>query len=249
MRRLVIFLTLGLLLVGMYQLNQVVQRWHYVIDAVPDQLLYVTTFDAFNADWEQYNERNSAEIVNGALEVYLGRPGRIVYSEAQPYFDDFDVSVDTRAVEGPEDNAYGIVFRQRDRNNFYAFLISSNGFYRVERTLQGSTVPLSDWDASPLIQTGLNVNNRLRVVGYKDRFQFFINGQQVELCIPDDPNAVSTFDALGECMEGQWHPTLIDNHLRYGRVALGVKDDPSVGVRVMFDNVVIYGPRPIRPER
>lgn len=249
LRRLVIFLTLMLLLAGVYQLSRIAQRWHYVIDAIPGQLLYVTSFDAYNDDWEQYNERSSAEVVDGVLEVFLATTGRIVYSAVRPYFDDFDVSVDARALEGSEDNAYGILFRQRDRDNFYAFLVSSNGYYRVERTLAGSTRPLSEWYPTPLVQTGLNAVNRLRVVGYEDRFQFYINGESVDLCIPDDPEAVSTYDASGECMRGRWTDTLRDSHLRYGRVALGVKADPSTEIRIAFDNVVITGPRPIRASR
>lgn len=245
MRRLVIFLTLIILLAAAFQLSRLVQNWHYVISGEPGELLYATTFDTFPEDWEVYDERNLAQIVDGAMQIYLAQAGRIVYSATKPYFDDFDITVDTQAISGAEDNAYGVVFRQRDRNNLYAFLISSNGYYSLERTIDGSTKPLSQWFASDLINQGLNAVNRLRVVAFDDRFQFYINGERVDLCIPDNPNAVSTIDVQGGCMEGQWLDTLTDDSLRYGRLAVGIKADPSVDVTVAFDNIIVYGAQPI----
>ncbi|MDX1995336.1 MAG: hypothetical protein SF029_23330 [bacterium] len=244
MRRLVIFLTLIILIGASYQLSQLAQGWHHVVSGAPGELVYVSTFDGFIEDWEQYDERNTAKIEDGRLQVYLAAEGRIVYSAARPYFQNFDLTVEASAVEGSEDNAFGVIFRQRDRNNLYAFLISSNGYYTVERTVNGSAKPLSQWHPSPAIQTGMNAVNRLRVVGFGNQFQFFINGQQIELCVPNNPNAISTVGVQGECMEGEWVTTLTDDSLRYGRVALGVKADPAIDVTVAFDNLVVYEPLP-----
>src|SRR5690554_4954940 len=101
--------------------------------STPGALLYAATFDAFNEDWGQYAGRLSSQVVDGALRLSVGEPVAGPYSVASPHFGDFDVRVQARAVEGPDENGFGIIFREQDPNNFYYFLVGSDGYYKVSR--------------------------------------------------------------------------------------------------------------------
>jgi hypothetical protein len=150
------------------------------------------------------------------------------------------------------------VFWLADPHSYYAFYISSDGYYKVERSVDGLQKDLSNWIPSEAIRLaddangtgtideGEAVENTLRVVAYHDRFQFYVNGTRLELCIPDDPDGASTF-AAGACVGGQMHDTLTDAALRAGRIGLAAATTVTggAGVVVEFDNLVIFGTDPI----
>lgn len=247
MRRALIFVSLIIVLVAMFRLSQLAQDWHYIVPPRPGEVLYTATFDGDLDDWEQYEGRNSAQIQNGVMRLFVGLPQDGSYSAASPYFSDFDARLEMRAVEGPEDNGYGVIFRQKDRGTYFIFLISSDGYYRVKRLVNNNSRIISNWNASPLINLGIGATNHLRVVGRGDRFQFYINGQRVQLCIPDNPEGESTPLPNGECRGGRWSDTLVDDSIRYGRIGVTVEVDlaQEPNVLVEFDNVIILGPLPV----
>jgi hypothetical protein len=244
-RRILWVLVLAVLLAGFVFLSRALADWHYVLSGNAGDLLYVTTFDDFNQDWTQYEGRLSSEATDGVLRISVDEPVAGPYSVAAPHVGDFDMRVQARAVEGPENNGFGIVFREQDPDNFYYFEISSDGYYQVSRMLNGESRELSTWIETPYVNRGIDAVNTLRVVGRGGRFQFYVNGQQLLLCIPSDPNAVSTWNFLqAVCVDGSMLDTLADDHFPTGR--LGVVATTIVGsdtgVVVDFDNVLVYAP-------
>jgi hypothetical protein len=248
LRPVIIFCTLVAILASMFQLSRLAERWHYVVPASPGELVYIATFDDAGDDWEQSAGRLSSQIADGVLRLSVDNIGDGIYSAASPYFRDFDVQVAVRAVEDTPDSGYGVIFRQLDRRSYYVFLISSDGFYQVARVVDNQSRDLSAWHRTPLIHQGTGVTNTVRVIGYEDRFRFYINDEPVELCIPDDPAALSTPLATGECLGGSWRATLVDSSIPYGRLGVAAQIDPiarQAGLVVEFDRVIVYGPQPI----
>lgn len=181
------------------------------------------------------------------MHLRVEEDGTQIYSASAHYYDNFDLTLIAQAVDGDLDNGFGIVFRQKNRRNFYTFLISSDGYYRLIRRVDGVPKVLSNWHPSEAINQDIGAVNEIRVIGYADRFQFYINGQQLELCVPDSPDGESTPNNFtGECVGGQWVDTLMDDSIDFGRigVTLAVEGQPT-GPEIAFDNVVIYGPEPI----
>jgi hypothetical protein len=247
-RRFLILVALIGVLVGFVFLNRAFANWHYVMPAEPGALLYVATFDAFNDDWGQYAGRISSQVADGALRLSVGEPVAGPYSVASPHFGDFDVRAEATAVEGPENNGFGIVFREQDPNNFYTFLISSDGYYRVVRSLSGEEKELSTWIETPHVNSGIGAENSLRVVGSGDQFEFYANDQLLSLCIPDDPNARSTWNFVNQtCVDGSMQDTLIDASFPTGRLGVVATtiQGSEMGVVVDFDNVLVFGPEAV----
>jgi hypothetical protein len=237
-------IALTVIFIILWFISRAVTGNHYVLVGAPGELLYVAAFDDFLDEWEQDTGRNSQQVVDGAMQIEIGTEKQVVWSPAAPRFSDFDATVVASAVDGPEDNGYGLIFRlSDDRQSFYMFLVSSNGYYKVERYLsEQAPKPLSNWINSEIINTGIDASNRLRVVAKGDTFTFFINDQPVQLCIPNDPEAESTYRG-GICIQGEMHDSLTDASLTTGR--LGVVAITEIGapdVVAQFDNLVVYSP-------
>jgi hypothetical protein len=239
-RNVIVLLALAAVLVVLTHLSDLAADWHYVVSAAPGQVLYTATFDDMLADWEQYEGRLSAQVENSALRIAVNAPDSLPFSTASPHFSDFDLRVLARPVAGPIDNGYGIIFRARDLLNYYLFLVSSDGYYQVLRAVNGEQKEISTWIPSALIRQGLNAENWLRVVAQGNSFQFYINDEPVELCIPDDPAGVSTY--VNECIGGQMLPLLVDNSIADGRIGVIARTFDEPGVVVEFDNVLVVGP-------
>ncbi|MFW5709260.1 MAG: hypothetical protein ACOCX5_03465 [Chloroflexota bacterium] len=247
MRRIIIFAILAGLLAALFRLNRLAADWHYVVPAQAGEVLYATTFDGTMGDWEQDARSLFAhEVVDGVLRITANDDATGPYSAASPYFSSFDVAVTTQTINGDfaggNNNAFGIIFRQQDRANYYVFLVSGDGYYRVRRVVDNSYQDLSAWTRSDRINQGLGAENRLRVVGHEDRFRFFINGQLVQVCVPYNPEAISTVVG-GQCRDGEWRDVLQDAQHTYGRIAMAVDADRARDTEIVveFDDVIIYG--------
>jgi hypothetical protein len=264
LRRILLLLALVVLLVGVILLNNTAANWHYVVSAAPGALLYAASFDGgtgdgFNAEWEQYDGRLAAQIANGVLRLSDSDPGGDPFSVASPRFADFDLWATVRYAAGPEvgglEDGFGLIFRLQDKgneaiddNDYYLFLISSDGYYRVIRRFGGERRVLSEWIDSPLINTGVGATNDLRVTARGSEFAFYLNGERVPLCIPNDPNALSTYSG-GQCFGGAMQETLVDANIPDGQLG-GVVIATESGtpeVAVEFDQMVVYAPENTSP--
>jgi hypothetical protein len=108
--------------------------------------------------------------------------------------------------------------------------------------LDGQQKELSNWIPSPAINQDVGVTNFLRVVAAGNHFRFYINGQLVQLCVPDDPNGVSTYNELnGGCL-GTMVDTLEDATIPNGQLGVVIQTLDEPGVIVDFDNVMVVGP-------
>lgn len=261
MRRLWIALAvlLPLFAIGFYvtgQLSQQAPTWRYTLNGDSGTLLYAAGFDSNHADeWEQASGRESAQVLDSALRVNIGSDGQGVFAPALPVFTDFDLTVDALPAEGPVDNGFGVLFRLQDPRNYYAFFISSDGYYKVERVINGDKRDISTWIASDTLNLVNDANgsgtidageaqpNTLRVVARGDTFRFYVNGAPLALCIPDSPDGASTYVA-GSCIDGTMRDTMTDSTHASGRIALGAVTTPTggSGVVIDFDNLLTYAP-------
>ncbi|MBZ0301897.1 MAG: hypothetical protein K8J31_19265 [Anaerolineae bacterium] len=240
MRNIILLLALAATLIVLTNLSALMADWHYVVTGEPGEVLYATGFDDRLDDWERYDGRLSAQMADSALRIDVGASQSLPFSTSRFYFGDFDLTVRARPLAGPLDNGYGVIFRAQDSRNYYVFLISSDGYYQVRRALDGQPKVLSDWIPSTLIVQGLDADNELRVVAQGETFQFFVNGQALELCIPDDPDAVSTY--ADQCIQGQMLPELVDDAIDRGQIGVIAQALDEPGVAVEFDNVRVFSP-------
>jgi hypothetical protein len=94
-------------------------------------------------------------------------------------FADVRIEVDTGKIGGPDENRIGVVCRFNG-NDYYFFMISSDGFYGMGVYKGGLALLLgqSQMQSDPNIKTGLAVNH-LRADCIGNTFTFYVNGFQV----------------------------------------------------------------------
>ncbi|UCC53247.1 MAG: hypothetical protein JSV68_04620 [Anaerolineaceae bacterium] len=91
-----------------------------------------------NCGWLEYNRGGAvAAIDGGSLIISTSNPGEIWWTNPERAFNDVIVEVNTEQLGGPDDNAYGIICRYQDEENFYLFLISGDGYYAIGKYKSG----------------------------------------------------------------------------------------------------------------
>ena len=124
---------------------------------------------------------------------------------------------------------------------FYVFLISDDGYYAIWRSNENNQLEKATvWHYSDgLIHEGLNVENTIRVVGNGSQFSFYINDQQVELCIPhagEQPTG-NAINCLGD-RQMIW----TDSTLKTGKLGLVVNTNQFPGTIAEFDDFTVISP-------
>ncbi len=154
--------------------------------------------------WILYNQGGSvAEIEEGAFRISASQPGEIWWSNPGRSYDDVVVITQARQVSGPDDNAYGVICRYQNEENFYLFLISGDGFYAIAKYQSGNeqVVYLTEdgrFQPSDVINQGV-ATNQIRASCIGNELSLAVNG--LPLITVTDPTfvtgdvgvAVSTF--------------------------------------------------------
>ncbi|MEP7372057.1 MAG: hypothetical protein ABI675_01635 [Chitinophagaceae bacterium] len=87
---------------------------------------------------------------------------------------------------GTVNAAFGIYFGGTDVSNYYAFDISANGYYKVEKATSANYSNLVPWTTSALVKQGNYVENEIRIIREGIYWKLMINGQLVNT-IPAEP--------------------------------------------------------------
>ncbi len=222
-------------------------QMRFIVPSGARDVLYATTFDApdYTGDWSPEAQRGADITTDGdqlSLSFAEFVPDGNLLRATTPYlFRDFDYRVQAAATGGPLNNSYGVVFRQLNRDTYYLFYISSDGYYSVWRETPAARFALSAWIPSDAINQGVDGEaNTLRVVAEGDTFRFFINGEPVEVCVPDDPGGESTYTT--ECVGGSMQPSLVDDTIPHGALGVVIQPLEDGGMSGVFDDAVVLSP-------
>ncbi|MEJ2605586.1 MAG: hypothetical protein P8Z41_02815, partial [Anaerolineales bacterium] len=128
--------------------------------------------------WDRYHDDvYSADYELGTYHVRLFAADTEVW--ARPHLDLPNVRIEVIATKltGPDDNVYGIVCRYQDADNFYFFIISSDGYAGIGVHKNGESVLLGEDTMQPaaVIQTG-NTSNLIRAVCDGEKLLLHVNG-------------------------------------------------------------------------
>lgn len=126
--------------------------------------------------------------------------------------DDFDLEVDVTQVSGPDNNQFGIIFRYKDIDNWYAFMIAGDGYFKFEGRDEGESFTIIKWTKAAAIKQGESTNH-LRLIANGQIFSLFVNGELLAI-VPD-------------------------NTFRRGDIKLVVGSFSEPDVHIAFDNLTI----------
>lgn len=174
-------------------------------------------FSDVTSGWETWADANGSFVAyqNGGMRFLIKEKRFDYWSRPGKRFADASVEVDAVKLAGPNDNVYGLICRYQDRSNFYAFVISSDGYAGIIKVEQGTYKILTgaQLSFSAAIRRGEALNHlRMDCVG--QTLALAVNGQVLV----------------------QAH----DSTFASGEVALMAGTNPEPGVDIFFDNFLVY---------
>jgi hypothetical protein len=176
---------------------------------------------AQNCGWREYNQGGAVvAIAEGTLSIGTSQTGQIWWTNAGRDFSDVIITVQARQSSGPNNNAYGVLCRYQDENNFYIFLISGDGYYAIGKYQTGEQqvtylTPNQEYVFSDLINQGV-ATNLVRVSCVGNELSLSVNGLPLV--------------------------TVTDDSFSGGDVGVGVSTlEPGTAV-VQFDDLLVLAP-------
>lgn len=153
-------------------------------DCSTDGVVLTDNFnDGQNCGWYLYDDDSitgAARVAGGKLEITSREPGQFWWSNPGITAGDVIVTASARKINGPDDNAFGLICRYQDANNFYLFLISSDGYYAIGKVQTGleAITYLSgagEYQFSEVIQQGVQ-ENTIRATCEGETLTLTVNG-------------------------------------------------------------------------
>lgn len=92
---------------------------------------------------------------------------------------------------GAVDTGFGLIFQVQDDNHFYAFRVSGDGYFLVERAAGETLETLVDWTVAHPFDSTEEALNTLAVVGADGLYRLYVNGVQVGEFVDDSYEAGS----------------------------------------------------------
>lgn len=181
-------------------------------------VLFSEDFSTMENGWNTWNETDSlVAFQEGGLHFLINQPDLISWSRPGYKFGDVKIQADAIKIGGPDNNNFGVVCRMVDEQNFYAFLISSDGYAGILRVLEGQYQLLNE--------NSLQFSADIHKGAALNQITAECNGDQLSLSI-----------------NGQSVSSASDSNFSTGDIALLAGTYAETGVDIMFDNLVVYQP-------
>ena len=181
-------------------------------------ILFQDDFSDVDSGWDRASSENAVtDYQNGAYHIAITANNYGAWTNPYRAFTDVSVEVDSVLIAGSEDNAFGIICRYTDINNFYMGMISSDGYYGFFQRIEGELefLNMESMQASDAINLD-GANNTLRLDCVGNTLTLYVNGE-----------------FLGETF---------DSRLGSGDVGLYAKTFDVASTDVQFDNFVVSEP-------
>jgi hypothetical protein len=180
--------------------------------------LFWDDFSDQSGSWPQVSDSNgSMGYLNGAYHIAIQTSGYELWAFSGHAYEDARVEADATRLTGPEQNLFGVICRARDNDNYYFFVISSDGYYAI----------------------GKIKDNHLSLVGQKMMLY------SPNIVQGSGPNHLR-FDCVGQTLSGYVNGQAVamakDADFSDGDAGLLAGSLDTAGVDISFDNFVVTKP-------
>jgi len=144
--------------------------------------VYFDDFSNPGSGWDQEGDNDGiTNYENGQYRISVTTTSMLMWATAHKNFNgDVNIEVDATKAAGPDDNQFGVICRYQDPDNFYRFLISSDGYAVIASRKNGEARYLSadKMQPSDAILQG-EATNHIRVSCIGSDLSLSINGREV----------------------------------------------------------------------
>jgi hypothetical protein len=148
---------------------------------LPGTVLLKDDFSGEDVGWQlTEGEQGIVYYEEDSFRILINKPHTQIWSNPGYSFTDVQVEADTLKIAGGDNNLFGLICRYRANEQFYAFMVSSDGYYGILKYQQGELKLLDEEAMLPtdLINPGASANH-LRFDCAADSLVAYINGIQV----------------------------------------------------------------------
>ena len=146
------------------------------------ELLMVDDFSSPNLEWDVWKRADGSTIgyYQDGLIFIINSPNTDYASMANSIYTNVHLEVLASNLNGLMNNGFGLVCRYQDDSNYYAFLISSDGYYGILRVLFGNYTVLNGGELqySEAIRQGENTNH-IRADCNGNQLTLYVNNIQL----------------------------------------------------------------------
>lgn len=144
-------------------------------------ILFYDDFSDSGSGWRQWSSPEAViHYQDGVLAFLINQANYDYWSLAGKNYTDVTLAVEAELINGPTDNDFGLICRFQDEYNFYAFLISSDGYGGIVKVKDGLYQVLSSpngLEFGKMITQGY-ARNQLRADCVGSRLTLFVNQQK-----------------------------------------------------------------------
>ena len=196
--------------------RQAWEIWESNITPTVSPYLYEDDFDVGGGDWGEFtNDYGMSGYVKNGYHIAGIKSSYMNWTILeQPVFTDGILSVSLQKLSGDENLTGAVIFwRLTDDDNFYFIQIGWNGFYSINKYLDGKMTAITSWKQSRFLLPG-ETSNTVMI-----RFE----GTQSDIYF-----------------NNHYITSISDPSFTGGNIGLGVFPDPASEVDVEFTDVTVY---------
>lgn len=179
MLRSIILATITILILSACQVSSLTSRF---FELSSGEVIFQDDFSNPSSGWVNLiDERYGIlDYFDGYYRVEVQGDHQMLWTGPGMNFSDVRLEADTIKVIGSPDDIFGVVCRGADQDNFYFFVISSDGYYGIGKMINGlqSLIDIPGMLPSEVIAQGKAINH-LRADCVSDQLDFYVNGQKL----------------------------------------------------------------------
>jgi pectate lyase len=184
-------------------------------------MLFHDDFSNPSSGWDHNSDQNgTADYASGGYEIHITTTSLFMWANPGKGFqNDVRIEVDATKMGGPDDNAFGVLCRYQDSDNFYKFYITSDGYAGILKEEKSNPTVISSPDGKLQPVKGINqgpLTNHIRADCIGSTLTLYANGTQVA--------------------------TATDSSFQGGDVGLVAAAYDTAGTDVLFKNFYVYVP-------
>jgi hypothetical protein len=150
--------------------------------------IYHDDFSDSSSGWPQTSGPNGAiGYDGGTFRIRVLTPNYDLWAFPGQEFGNVQLEANATRLAGPDSNRFGLICRYRDSQNFYFFIISSDGYFAIGKVSGGVRTLIGQemMAYSPEIVRG-NGPNHLRFDCFNKTLTAFVNGKIVAITTDAD---------------------------------------------------------------
>jgi len=144
-------------------------------------ILFEDDFSDTDSGWDRHSDDvGSMDYYDDQYRIYVYETEYDIWATPFQDFGDVIVEVNTSKISGSDDNNFGIICKYVDTDRFYMLLISSDGYYAIQKMTVDGYERLSGefFEESSAINLG-NSENTLKAECVGGRLALYVNGTLV----------------------------------------------------------------------